>query len=235
MFKPVKETKYRKPNPTKISNNIGVKANSSNLGLLSTYPKMRIGSQTVFTSCTVKSKIETWWGHQAARTEMQERHRDHQTSKVKIGEKKVQNCPDCPNSMTRQQHNQTMTVWGIKSALKIKYFRLGVTRNKLQKPSKPLLCLHLMIQNDVSCELHFHCTFSSKLINGKDKFTQVDDEVFSLLLQLFWNRPSPHQQDALLVFGNEWIQQLMMSHKVEVRLEGDLPHFDATSNPMVYM
>ena len=125
----------------------------------------------------------------------------------------------------------------INSALKIKYFRLGVTRTEAQttKPSKPLLCLHLMIQNDVSCELHFHCTFSSKLINGKDKFTQVDDEVFSLLLQLYWNRPSPHQQDALLVFGNEWIQQLMMSHKVEVRLEGYLPHFDATSNPMVYM
>lgn len=59
MFKPVNETKYKKPNPTIISNIIGIKASASNLALRSTYPRISIGSQTVLTSCSVKSKIET--------------------------------------------------------------------------------------------------------------------------------------------------------------------------------
>lgn len=64
---------------------------------------------------------------------MQERHRDHQTSsKVKIGEKKGSKLSRLPkqHDTTRAQPDHDSVQ--INSALKIKYFRLGVTRTEAQ-------------------------------------------------------------------------------------------------------
>lgn len=49
MVSPESDTKNRKPKPTIISKSMGVSANNKSRALRSTYPRMRIGSQTVFT------------------------------------------------------------------------------------------------------------------------------------------------------------------------------------------